>query len=201
MVSEHDHPARLRSAEKAANKHMEYHTLVFTPWMSPHRIVPWRKAIDKYLVGSYRILESYDGVSIATPNRSFDMPCVAMIVNNVPAYKKGVKFSRVNVYTRDNYTCQYCRHRFPRKQLNYDHVIPRRQGGQTKWENIVTSCIPCNDKKRDRTPKQAGMRLLREPVRPKSLPLMMPAISMEGGIPEIWEFYLQGQGMMMEAAG
>jgi len=180
---------------------MEYHTLVFTPWMTPHMVVPWRKAIEKQVIGNFRTLEVYDGVSIATPNREFKMPCVAQIVRNVPAYKKGVKFSRINVYTRDDFTCQYCGERFSRRHLNYDHVIPRRQGGPTTWDNIVTSCIPCNDKKRDRTPQEAGMRLLNEPYRPKSLPLVMPAMALTGDTPEIWQFYLGNQKLLIEATG
>ena len=128
------------------------------------------------------------------------MPSVARIIRDVPSHKKGVKFSRVNILTRDNFRCQYCGQRLPRKKLNYDHVIPRRLGGKTVWENIATSCYPCNDRKGGRTPAQAGMKLLKEPYRPSKLPLIMPAMSLEN-IPEVWDFYLQGQGLMMEMTG
>jgi len=77
-----------------------------------------------------------------------------------------IRFSRQNVYLRDDFTCQYCAKEFTRSKLNLDHVNPRAQGGKTRWENIVCSCIECNLKKGGRTPSQAGMKLLREPKRP-----------------------------------
>jgi 5-methylcytosine-specific restriction endonuclease McrA len=76
-----------------------------------------------------------------------------------------VRFNRRNIYGRDNNTCQYCGKRFTTQDLNLDHVIPRSRGGQSTWENIVCSCIPCNTRKADRTPQEAGMRLVREPRR------------------------------------
>ena len=78
-----------------------------------------------------------------------------------------VRFSRQNIYLRDDFTCQYCGKTFPRKNLNLDHVMPKSQGGRTTWENIVCSCIPCNMRKAGRTPAEAGMKLLSKPVKPK----------------------------------
>ena len=83
---------------------------------------------------------------------------------------KEVRFTRHSVYERDRYTCQYCNHRFGKsgvRHLNMDHVIPRERGGTTSWENIVTACVPCNTKKANRTPTEAGMKLLRLPTKPK----------------------------------
>ena len=81
--------------------------------------------------------------------------------------KRGiVKFSRHNVYNRDNYTCQYCGKTRKSENLNLDHVVPRRQGGESTWTNIVCSCFSCNTKKGGRTPKQAKMKLIRKPVKP-----------------------------------
>src|SRR5688572_32049596 len=59
-----------------------------------------------------------------------------------------------------------------RKDLNLDHVIPRDRGGPTTWENIVCSCIPCNTRKANRTPYEAGMHLIRKPKRPKWRPFI-----------------------------
>lgn len=78
-----------------------------------------------------------------------------------------VKFSRRMLYRRDNNTCQYCGKRLPTEELNVDHVIPRAQGGETKWENLVISCVPCNTKKANRTPEEARMKLRRIPYKPK----------------------------------
>jgi 5-methylcytosine-specific restriction endonuclease McrA len=93
-----------------------------------------------------------------------------LIYDRIP--KREVKLTRQNIYERDKNTCQYCGHKFDRTQLNLDHVIPREQGGKMTWENIVCSCIPCNTRKANRTPEQAGMRLIRKPERPKWRPAL-----------------------------
>lgn len=136
------------------------------------------------------MLENHD-VTVSSPSVTFYVPSVARIRTYVPQHKKGVKFSRENVLLRDHYTCQYCAQRFPRRELNYDHVIPRCQGGSTTWINVVASCRSCNSSKGGRTPEQAKMKLLKPPVRPKWLPLQMPAVAMSK-VPEAWVFYLQG---------
>jgi 5-methylcytosine-specific restriction endonuclease McrA len=79
---------------------------------------------------------------------------------------KDVKFTRYNIFERDRNRCQYCGHVFERRDLNLDHVIPKDQGGHTTWTNIVCSCKQCNTHKGNRTPRQAGMRLVRRPKKP-----------------------------------
>jgi len=85
---------------------------------------------------------------------------------------KEVKFTRHNIFERDRNTCQYCGKLFDRRDLNLDHIIPREQGGGTNWENIVCACIRCNTRKANRTPVEAGMRLLKKPKRPKWRPFV-----------------------------
>ena len=80
---------------------------------------------------------------------------------------RDAKFSRRNIFIRDNYTCQYCYKKFPVQQLNIDHIIPRSRGGNTSWENVALSCLPCNTRKAARTPEEANMKLLKKPVKPK----------------------------------
>jgi 5-methylcytosine-specific restriction endonuclease McrA len=171
--------------------------------MHPHRIVTWQDAICRLIDDEIEALETtWNGTpfDVNSPSVSLRLPSVARLKTPVPANKKGVKFSRINVLTRDNFQCQYCGNRFPRRQLNYDHVIPRLQGGRTVWENIVTACYPCNSRKAGRTPEQAKMRLLKPPHRPKTLPLTMPAIPITKA-PVEWEFYLQSVPHMEFAFG
>jgi 5-methylcytosine-specific restriction endonuclease McrA len=78
--------------------------------------------------------------------------------------------SRTLVLLRDGETCQYCGCRPGRAELTLDHIVPRAQGGQTRWENVVAACRPCNARKADRTPEQAGMPLQTTP-RALALPL------------------------------
>lgn len=86
--------------------------------------------------------------------------------------RKEVKFTRNNLFARDHNTCQYCGKKFERPDLNIDHVVPRQRGGKTTWTNVVCSCVPCNHRKGSRTPEEAGMRLLREPRKPKWRPFV-----------------------------
>jgi len=81
-----------------------------------------------------------------------------------------VRFTRLNIYTRDKSTCQYCGKRFAKNDLSLDHIIPRSSGGRSTWENIVCCCAPCNRKKGGRTPHEAGMNLLKRPKRPNWTP-------------------------------
>lgn len=95
---------------------------------------------------------------------------VLLLFERLP--KKEVKFTRHNVFERDKNTCQYCGKLFERSDLNLDHVLPRDRGGQTTWENIVCSCIPCNTRKGNRLPHEAGLQLIRKPRRPKWRPFV-----------------------------
>lgn len=82
-----------------------------------------------------------------------------------------VTFSRRNIFKRDKYTCQYCGRQPKPEELTIDHVVPRSQGGQSTWTNCVLACMGCNHRKADRTPQQAGLRLKKEPRRPKWNPV------------------------------
>lgn len=87
-----------------------------------------------------------------------------------------VRFTRDNLFERDQYRCQYCGKNYSEEKLNMDHVIPRADGGRTSWENIVTACIPCNTQKANRLPHQAGMHLIKKPVRPRWRPFISSLI-------------------------
>ena len=95
---------------------------------------------------------------------------VLSIFDRLP--KKEVKFTRHNIFERDNNTCQYCGRVFDRKDLNLDHVLPRDKGGLTTWENVVCSCIRCNTRKGNKLPHEAHMQLVRKPKRPKWRPFL-----------------------------
>lgn len=100
------------------------------------------------------------------------VPRVIVLVTYDRVPKRHVRFSRHNVYARDHDTCQYCGRRLPRSELNLDHVVPRSQGGLSTWDNVVCSCHTCNRRKGGNTPQQAGIRLLKRPVRPAWTPFL-----------------------------
>ena len=106
--------------------------------------------------------------------------------------RKEVCFSRSNVFSRDHHTCQYCRQRFERRELNIDHVIPRVRGGKTSWTNIVCCCLECNRVKGSRTPAEAGMYLLREPIKPRWQPFL--EVQFAQCYDESWQHFLDPSG-------
>ncbi len=115
-------------------------------------------------------LDAMDAVH--TPSTVVRLPRVILLTVFDKLPRKEIKLTRNNVFQRDKNTCQYCGRDFEREDLNLDHVIPRDRGGKTTWENIVCSCIRCNSRKANRLPHQAGMRLIRKPVRPKWRPVI-----------------------------
>lgn len=90
---------------------------------------------------------------------------------------RSLRLNRQTLLARDEHRCQYCGRRMPNSQLSMDHVIPRSRGGQTTWENVVCACLACNVKKGGRTPREARMKLIRKPVRPKRSPLLLVKLS------------------------
>jgi 5-methylcytosine-specific restriction endonuclease McrA len=116
--------------------------------------------------------------TIGLVNRIVRVPRVILLLAYDRVPRRQVRFSRFNIYARDRSTCQYCGKRFPRSELNLDHVVPRSQGGLSRWENVVCSCHACNRRKGGRTPEQAHMRLLHPPRRPEWTPFMLETFSL-----------------------
>ena len=95
--------------------------------------------------------------------------------------------SRSNIIWRDKNKCQYCAKEEESKVLTIDHVLPHSKGGKNTWENLVTACKKCNQKKGNRTPKEAHMRLLKKPTKPKSS--VLKALGKKQ-ISDLWKDYL-----------
>lgn len=93
--------------------------------------------------------------------------------------KRPVKFNRRNIFARDHNRCQYCGKKFPVSELSLDHVMPRSRGGKADWENIVCCCVTCNVRKGGRTPGEAHMKLISDPVRPKRSPVVTLRLTSE----------------------
>lgn len=100
-----------------------------------------------------------------------------MIYDRLP--RQPVRFNRRNIFARDGNRCQYCGRKSPTSELSLDHVRPRSQGGETSWTNIVCCCVECNVRKGGRTPVQAHMKLITEPVKPKRSPVVTLRLSNE----------------------
>ena len=163
-------------------------TLVLTQGYEPLKVISWQRAITLLSLGKIEVIEEYDR-ELRSTSLVIKCPAVVRLLNAFKRHKKPVKFSRVNIFARDKYKCQYCGEKGTLQALTYDHVRPKSQGGKTVWTNIVTSCTDCNSKKRNRTPEQAGLRLRGNPTQPRWVPSMTIRISHRSA-PEAWTEYI-----------
>ena len=159
--------ARFRSAGDDPSRHLaDCPALVlnadYTPLSYyPLSLWPWQTAIKAVFLERVDIVASYER-EVHSPNRAIQLPSVIALREYVKP-SEFPAFTRFNLFLRDRFSCQYCG---SPHNLTFDHVVPRRRGGVTSWENVATACSPCNLRKGGRTPKQAGMPLLVPPIRP-----------------------------------
>jgi 5-methylcytosine-specific restriction endonuclease McrA len=109
------------------------------------------------------MLEKNSG-SISSTSMTIDLPSVIRLVYLIKRPRVQRKLSRREVFLRDNHTCQYCGKQT--RDLTIDHVVPRRLGGKHTWDNVVSACRSCNQRKAGRSPKVADMELRRQPSPP-----------------------------------
>jgi 5-methylcytosine-specific restriction endonuclease McrA len=131
---------------------------------NPLSLWSWRDALTALMLDRVQLVANYD-VEARSPRISYPVPSVVALKR----YKKldgFPAFTRYNIYLRDLFTCQYCAEKFPTEDLTFDHVIPRSRNGRTSWENVVAACAPCNSRKANKTPTEAGMALLKPARRP-----------------------------------
>ncbi|MFM7132768.1 MAG: HNH endonuclease [Planctomycetota bacterium] len=135
-----------------------------------------------------REFEREDHDWVRTARVTLAVPKIVRILGYDRLPREQVKLNRRNIYARDGNRCQYCGRTFTTKELTLDHVKPRVQGGENSWTNLVCACVRCNARKGGRTPDQAGVRLIREPVKPRR----NPAISLRLGSPKYqsWKAFL-----------
>jgi 5-methylcytosine-specific restriction endonuclease McrA len=154
----------------------------------PLRVINWKKAIVMLTLGKVEVVEEYD-TKIHSVSFSIKLPAVIRLLRFVRRPKTPVKFSRQNIYIRDNCRCQYCGRVFPTTELTWDHVLPKARGGKTEWENIVTCCIECNRKKGGRIPSEVSMSLIKKPSRPEWLPILTITLGFRH-MPQSWRDYI-----------
>lgn len=167
---------------------MTTQTLMLSQGYEPIKVVSWQRAITLLTLGKVEVIEEYNQ-EIRSTSIVFKMPAVVRLLRAFKRRKRKVRFSRINIYSRDRYRCQYCDRKLTMAECTYDHVIPRSQGGKTLWNNIATSCEPCNTRKGGRTPKEARMPLLTKPVQPNWVPVMAFEVSRTRA-PDAWASYL-----------
>lgn len=143
----------------------------------PLTIVPARRAVRLVLDGKAEVLEEDDARRFRSERHSVPWPTVIRLVRYVHVpHRFRRQVTNTFLFARDDYACQYCgRHRSElrgRQFLTRDHILPTSRGGTNTWQNVVTSCSPCNNRKGDRLPAEAGMRLRTDPVEPNYVHLV-----------------------------
>lgn len=130
----------------------------------PLSLWSWQDTIKAVFMDRVNIVEEYDR-EVHSPNMKMRLPSVVSLKTYVKPSRHPA-FTRFNVFLRDRFQCQYCSTTHTANELTFDHVIPRSRGGRTTWENVVTSCSPCNLFKGGKLPHQAGMFPHQRPHRP-----------------------------------
>ncbi|MEX2599852.1 MAG: HNH endonuclease [Dehalococcoidia bacterium] len=158
--------------------------LVLNQNYEPLNVCGIRRAMVLLLRQKAQVLEAGEG-EVRAALDVFPIPSVVRLLYMVkrPVFTR--RLSRREVFWRDQFTCQYCAKQT--RELTLDHVVPRVRKGPHTWENVVAACVPCNHRKADRMPHEAGMKLLRDPAAPKANPYYH---LMHRQLPEQWSVYL-----------
>lgn len=168
---------------------MGQEVLVLNSDYEPLNVCNLRRAIVLVYLGKADVLHAEEHTQIASPEgEAMSLPSVVKLRHHVKRPLPELKLSRRSVFARDNYVCQYCG--ATSKDLTIDHVVPKRHGGGALWENLVACCRRCNSRKGDKTPEKAGMKLLRQPRRPRYTPYISLNKYVAGTRHEVWRDYL-----------
>ena len=152
----------------------------------PLSVIQWKEAIRYMYHDKCDVLEWYDNWMVRSPSWETKVPAVIMMREYVKQ-KTEVRFSKSNLYLRDQYKCLYCGGQFKRQHLSMDHVLPISRGGKTNWENIVAACNRCNNAKDNRM----DWKPLYKPYRPGYWELVRKRKQMEFTIKHpSWELFI-----------
>lgn len=175
------HPVKISSAKVAVMLLFSEKALVLDSSYTTYTIDEWM---------TYSTMVEQDKLPVLRSSRmNLIVPEVIVLPNYIrkPSHGKKLRYSRISIFRRDDFHCQYCGIEFKRADLTVDHIIPRSKGGRSTWLNIVSACRPCNWKKADRTPEEAKMKLLSQP----KIPTWRDSMELPAGIKkEMWENFL-----------
>ncbi len=167
-------------------EHERARTLVLDAGYQPVKIIDWRRAVCMTFLDKAEVLAHY-AWSIHTVHRAYPAPAVIRLMVQLRHLPQVVRFSRRNVYIRDDHRCQYCGEYFAAADLTLDHVVPRSRGGGHTWDNVVAACRPCNVHKADRLLPDTRLELRRPPVVPRRTAWVTVLVEQ---VPEAWRPWL-----------
>lgn len=122
----------------------------------PLSVISWQVAMRLMFLGKVRVMKEYDNWTVRSQKLEMNVPSIVIMTEQVK-WSRHLKYSRSNVYLRDDFTCQlqttnHCKElkgKVKLSELTLDHVVPRSKGGKTNWVNVCTSCKACNSDKGD----------------------------------------------------
>jgi 5-methylcytosine-specific restriction endonuclease McrA len=161
--------------------------LVLNANFQPINITTTYRAINLVLMEKASLILNGRGV-IRTVSQTYPLPSVIRLNRMIKRPRPVVKLTRKEIFRRDHYTCQYCRKQT--NELTIDHVIPRRLGGETRWDNVVSACPRCNHLKGGMTPEQSGMYPFKWPKHPPNSAIYLFGKHLNQN--EDWEDFLLG---------
>ena len=129
----------------------------------PLSIWCWQDAVKSVFLDRVSIVNYYDR-TVHSPSFSMKLPSVIALKSYIKPLSNP-NFTRFNVFLRDKFTCQYCG---SKRELTFDHLLPRSKGGKTDWNNVVTACSSCNVKKGGRLLSNSGLSLNQMPFQPST---------------------------------
>jgi len=162
--------------------------LVLNASYEPINVCAARRALVLVLKG-VAMTEEENGHFLHAARIAMRVPSVIRLLEYRRIPHQSRALSRKNILLRDRNTCQFCGHALPASELTLDHVMPRSRGGRSSWENLVACCYGCNNRKGDRTPEEAGLKLQRRP-RPFTLHTSRQLMRLIGHRDEKWRKYL-----------
>jgi 5-methylcytosine-specific restriction endonuclease McrA len=176
------------AVERRHHPVMQLPVLVLNATYEPVHVTRVRRALVLMLKGVAQAEET-NTAEVHSTSRTLQAPSVIRLLSyrHIPQQTRAL--SRKNILMRDRYICQFCGRRFPAAELTLDHVFPRSRGGRSTWENLVACCYGCNNRKGDRTPEEAGLRLVRKP-RPFTLHTSRQLMRLMANQEEKWRKYL-----------
>jgi 5-methylcytosine-specific restriction endonuclease McrA len=160
--------------------------LLLNATYEPLAVLSVRRAAK--LVRRERVVpEALEQVTATLVDQTLAVPAVLRLKVYINVPKRNTpRWTRRGVFVRDNDLCAYCGRHLKRGELTVDHIIPVSRGGGSTWGNTVTACAPCNHRKANRTPHEAGMKLLIEPKTPRTTYLLAA-----GDIPASWKLWIE----------
>lgn len=173
------------TAKNGNSDSLSKRVLILNQSYEPITICTAKKAIILIYLSKAEIVNTFNGKTINTVSRAYPLPSVIRLGHYVRIPYKRIELSRKNVHRRDGFRCQYCGEKA--SHLTLDHVIPKSRGGADIWDNLVSACKNCNNKKGNRTPEEAKMPLIKRPETPHHLLFMKQFM---GNIRNDWRPYL-----------